>query len=192
MIAIVKYNAGNIKSVKNALTRLGFESIITDNPDELLKADKVIFPGVGEASSAMTYLKERGLDKTIISLRQPVLGICLGLQLMCRHTEERDTECLGIFDTDVKLFPPVDKIPHMGWNNFFTLRGDLYKGISLDDDVYYVHSYYPEISACTSATCDYIVPFSASMQSENFYATQYHPEKSAGVGEKILQNFLEI
>jgi len=192
MIAIVKYNAGNIKSVKNALTRLGHESIITDNPDELLKADKVIFPGVGEASSAMTYLKERGLDKTIISLRQPVLGICLGLQLMCRHTEEGDTECLGIFDTDVKLFPPVDKIPHMGWNNFFTLRGDLYKGISLDDDVYYVHSYYPEISSCTSATCDYIVPFSASMQSENFYATQYHPEKSAGVGEKILQNFLEI
>lgn len=192
MIAIVKYNAGNIKSVQNALTRLGFESMITDNPDVLLKADKVIFPGVGEASSAMTYLKERGLDKTICSLRQPVLGICLGLQLMCRHTEEGDTECMGIFDTDVKLFPPVDKIPHMGWNNFFTVRGDLYKGISLEDDVYYVHSYYPEISAYTSATCDYIVPFSASMQNENFFATQYHPEKSADIGEKILQNFLEL
>lgn len=192
MIAILKYNAGNIKSVQNALTRLGYESIITDDPDELLSADKVIFPGVGEAGSAMKYLKERGLDKTIISLKQPVLGICLGLQLMCRHSEEADTQCLGIFDTDVRQFPPVDKIPHMGWNNFFTMRGELYKDILLEDDVYYVHSYYSEISSCTSATCDYIVPFSASMQSGNFFATQYHPEKSADVGEKILQNFLNL
>jgi len=192
MIAILKYNAGNIKSVQNALTRLGFESIITDNPAELINADKVIFPGVGEASSAMQYLTERGLDKTIISLKQPVLGICLGLQLMCRYSEEADTVCLGIFDTDVRLFPPVDKIPHMGWNNFLTMRGDLFNGIEPDDDVYYVHSYYAEISSCTSATCDYILPFSASMNRENFYATQFHPEKSADIGEKILQNFLEL
>ena len=192
MIAILKYNAGNIKSVQNALTRLGYESIITDNPAGLINADKVIFPGVGEAGSAMQYLKERGLDRTIISLKQPVLGICLGLQLMCGHSEEADTQCLGIFDTRVRLFPPADKIPHMGWNNFFTMRGDLYKGVSLKDDVYYVHSYYAEVSSCTSATCDYILPFSASMQSENFYATQFHPEKSADKGEKILKNFLEL
>jgi glutamine amidotransferase len=192
MIAILKYNAGNIKSVQNALSRLGYESIITDNPEELKAADKVIFPGVGEAGSAMKYLKERGLDKTIIALTQPVLGICLGLQLLCRYSEEADTECLGIFETDVKRFPSVDKIPHMGWNNFFTLKGDLFKGISLSDDVYYVHSYYPEISSCTSATCDYILPFSAAMQKNNFYATQFHPEKSAYIGEKILHNFLNI
>jgi len=192
MIAILKYNAGNIKSVQNALTRLGYKSIITDDPVELSKADKVIFPGVGEASSAMQYLKVRGLDTTIRSLKQPVLGICLGLQLMCRFSEEANTECIGIFDTDVRLFPPVDKIPHMGWNNFLTLRGDLFKNISVDDDVYYVHSYYAEISSCTSATCDYILPFSAAMNRDNFYATQFHPEKSAEVGEKILKNFLEL
>jgi glutamine amidotransferase len=192
MIAILKYNAGNIKSVGNALTRLHYESIITDDPSELLNADKVIFPGVGEASSAIQYLKERGLDKTIVSLRQPVLGICLGLQLLCRYSEEADTRCLGIFDADVRLFPPVDKIPHMGWNNFLTMKGDLFKGVSLENDVYYVHSYYAEISSCTSATCDYILPFSASMHRDNFYATQFHPEKSAEIGEKILRNFLEL
>jgi len=192
MIAILKYNAGNIKSVQNALTRLGYKSIITDNPAELTKADKVIFPGVGEASSAIQYLKERGLDRTIISLKQPVLGICLGLQLMCRFSEERETKCLGIFDADVKLFPPVDKIPHMGWNNCLTMKGDLFKGITDDDDLYYVHSYYAEISSSTIATCEYIVPFSAAMQKENFYATQFHPEKSAEKGEKILKNFLEL
>jgi glutamine amidotransferase len=192
MIAIVKYNAGNIKSVRNALTRLGFESIITDDPGELSNADKVIFPGVGEASSAMQYLRERGLDNTIKSLKQPVLGICLGLQLMCRFTEEANTQCLGIFDSDVRLFPPVDKIPHMGWNNFLTLRGELFKDVAPEDDVYYVHSYYAEISSCTSATCDYILPFSASMTKDNFYATQFHPEKSAAVGEKILRNFLKL
>jgi imidazole glycerol-phosphate synthase subunit HisH len=192
MIAILKYNAGNIKSVQNALTRLGYDSTITDDPTELMKADKIIFPGVGEASSAMKYLKERGLDKTIVSLKHPVLGICLGLQLMCRYSEENSTECLGIFDSDVRLFPPIDKIPHMGWNSFLTIKGDLYKGVDLEDDVYYVHSYYAEISSCTSATCDYILPFSASMQNKNFYATQFHPEKSAGIGERILQNFLEL
>jgi glutamine amidotransferase len=192
MIAILKYGAGNIKSVQNALTRLGYDSIITDDPTELRSADKVIIPGVGEAGSVMKYLHERGLDKIIISLKQPVFGICLGLQLLCRHSEEADTKCLGIFDTNVKLFPPLDKIPHTGWNNFLMMKGSLYKGISLEDDVYYVHSYYTEISSCTSATCDYILPFSASMQKDNFYATQYHPEKSADVGEKILQNFLEL
>jgi glutamine amidotransferase len=178
--------------VKNALNRLGYASIITDDPSELINANKVIFPGVGEASSAMIYLKERGLDKTISSLRQPVLGICLGLQLMCSHSEEGDTKCLGIFDAGVRLFPPVDKIPHMGWNNFLTMKGDLFKGLTIEDDLYYVHSYYPEISACTLATCDYILPFSAAMQKDNFYATQFHPEKSAETGEKILRNFLEL
>ncbi len=192
MIAILKYNAGNIRSVSNALTRLGYESIITDDPEEIINAHKVIFPGVGEASSAMRYLRERGLDKTIISLKQPVLGICLGLQLMCRHSEENNTECLGIFDASVKLFPPMEKIPHMGWNNFLTKKGDLFNGVSPDDDVYFVHSYYAEISSCTIATCDYILPFSSAMQKNNFYATQFHPEKSATVGEKILQNFLKL
>jgi glutamine amidotransferase len=192
MIAILKYNAGNIMSVKNALNRLGYESIITDNPEELMRADKVIFPGVGEASSAMRYLKERGLDNTIISLKQPVLGICLGMQLLCRHSEEADTLCLGIFDSEVRLFPPVDKIPHMGWNNFFTLKGDLFRGVTPEDDVYFVHSYYPEISIFTTATCDYILPFSAAMEKDNFYATQFHPEKSADIGEIILQNFLNL
>jgi len=135
MIAILKYNAGNIKSVQNALNRLGYKSTITDDPDELLNADKVIFPGVGEASTAINYLKERGLDRIITGLKQPVLGICLGLQLMCSHTEEGDTKCLGIFDTEVKLFPPVDKIPHMGWNNFLSLKGNLFRGISFSDDL---------------------------------------------------------
>ncbi len=192
MIAILKYNAGNIKSVGNSLARLGYESIITDNPEDLINADKVIFPGVGEASSAMKYLKERGLDKTLLSLKNPVLGICLGLQLMCRFTEEGDTECMGIFDTSVKMFPPLDKIPHMGWNNFLTLRGSLFKGISTHDDVYYVHSYYAEVCSDTSATCEYILPFSSSLQNGNFYATQFHPEKSAETGEKIIRNFLEL
>jgi len=157
-----------------------------------MNAPKVIFPGVGEAGSAMRYLTERGLDKTILSLKQPVLGICLGMQLMCRYSEEGDTNCLGIFESDVKLFPPAEKIPHMGWNNFLTLKGDLFKGISADDDVYYVHSYYSEICSSTTATCDYVLPFSASMQKDNFYATQFHPEKSAEVGERILKNFLEL
>ena len=192
MIAIVKYSAGNIKSVQNALIRLGYKSIITDDPSELINAEKVIFPGVGEASSAMLYLRERGLDRTIISLKQPVLGICLGLQLMCRFSEEGETKCLGVFDTDVRLFPPVDKIPHMGWNNCLTMKGDLFKGLTINDDLYYVHSYYAEISTCTVATCDYILPFSAAMQQGNFYATQFHPEKSAETGEKILKNFLEL
>jgi glutamine amidotransferase len=192
MIAILKYNAGNIKSVQNALKRMNFESVITDDPDELRKADKVIIPGVGEASTAMKYLSERNLDKVLVSLTNPVLGICLGLQLMCRFSEEGNTKCMGIFNADVKLFPPVDKIPHMGWNNFLTLKGDLFKGVSANQDVYFVHSYYAEICHETAATCEYILPFSSALQKGNFYATQFHPEKSAAVGEKILKNFLAI
>lgn len=192
MIAILKYNAGNIKSVRNAITRLGFESIITDDPAEIERAEKVILPGVGEAGSAMKYLRERKLDSTLISLEQPVLGICLGLQLMCRFSEESKTKCLGIFGAEVKLFPPVDKVPHMGWNNFLTLKGSLFKGIKASEDVYYVHSYYAEVCSDTSATCEYILPFSAAMHKNNFYATQFHPEKSADTGEKILKNFLTL
>jgi len=192
MIAIVKYNAGNIKSVKNALDRLGYESIITDDPNLLSSADKVIFPGVGEASSAIQYLKDKNLDKAIMSLKQPVLGICLGLQLMCRYSEEGNTTCLGIYNTEVRLFPAVDKVPHMGWNNCMTLKGDLFSNITVEDDLYFVHSYYAEISQFTMATCDYIVPFSSAMQKDNFYATQFHPEKSAGPGEIILKNFLRL
>jgi glutamine amidotransferase len=192
MIAIIKYNAGNIKSVQNALNRLGHENIITDDPAEIMGADKVIFPGVGEASSAMKYLRSKGLDETIVSLKKPVLGICLGLQLLCAFSEEGKTRCLGIFDSDVRLFPPLDKIPHMGWDNFLSIKGELFNGIDPDEDVYYVHSYFAEISSCTSAICEYILPFSAAMESENFYATQFHPEKSAGIGEKILQNFLNL
>lgn len=192
MIAIIKYNAGNIRSVQNALERLGCSSVITDDKKEIISADKVIFPGVGEAGTAMRYLREKELDKLIISLKQPVLGICLGQQLMCRYSEEGDTECMGIFDSDVRLFPQVDTVPHMGWNNFFSLKGVLFEGISAGDNVYYVHSYYPEISSCTTAVCDYILPFSAAMQKDNFYATQFHPEKSAETGERILKNFLEL
>jgi glutamine amidotransferase len=192
MISILKYNAGNIKSVQNALNSLGYKSVITDDPKVLMNSEKIIFPGVGEAGSAMKYLRERGLEEIIISLKQPVLGICLGLQLMCRHTEEGNTKCMGIFNADVKLFPKSDKVPHMGWNNFLSIKGELFEGIQPENDVYYVHSYYAEISSCTSSTCNYILPFSASMKYKNFYATQFHPEKSAGIGQIILQNFLKL
>lgn len=192
MIAILKYNAGNILSVKNALDRLGYYSKVTDDREEILSAGKVIIPGVGEASSAMRYLKDRGLDRIILGLEQPVLGICLGLQLMCRYSDEGSIMCLGIFDSTVKKFPPFDKVPHMGWNSFSALKGELFKGINAGDDVYYVHSYYAEIAPCTVAICDYVLPFSAAMKRNNFYATQFHPEKSAGTGVRILKNFLEL
>ena len=192
MIAIIKYNAGNIRSVQNGLKRLGQESVITDDPEEIRRAEKVIFPGVGEASTAMGYLRKHGLDKLLVSLRQPVLGICLGQQLMCKHSEEGNTDCLGIFDTNVKLFPSADIVPHMGWNNLTHLKGDLFRGIGENDDFYFVHSYYAEMCEDTAAQCGYIMPFSASLNRGNFYATQFHPEKSAFVGEKILKNFLAL
>lgn len=192
MIAIIKYNAGNIASVQNALNRLCYASIITDDKNEILKADKVIFPGVGEASSAMKYLKEKGLDKIILSVKKPFLGICLGLQLMCEYSEEGNTECLGIFNCTVKEFPKTEKVPHMGWNNLSETKSNLFEGIEANKDLYFVHSFYAEISKQTVAKCDYIEPFSAAMQKENFYATQFHPEKSADVGEQILKNFLAL
>jgi imidazole glycerol-phosphate synthase subunit HisH len=192
MIAIVRYNAGNIKSVQNSVSRLGYESVITDNKDDLLAADKVILPGVGEASSAMNYLRERQLDEVIVSLTRPVLGICLGLQLLCLNSEEGNTKCLGVFDTHVKKLPPEGKVPHTGWNNFTWLQSDLLDGIDANDDVYYVHSYYSGICRYTTAVCDYILPFSAALQKGNFYAVQFHPEKSSTIGEKVMKNFLEL
>ncbi|OSY89160.1 imidazole glycerol phosphate synthase [Tenacibaculum holothuriorum] len=193
MIAIIQYNAGNIRSVQNAISRLGYKSIITDNPEEIKKADKVIFPGVGEASSAMNYLKERKLDEVILSLKQPVLGICLGLQLLCKSSEEGSTTCLGVFNTQTKQFPPKDKVPHIGWNNFSELKvSPLLAGINLTDDVYYVHGYYAEPCNETVATCNYIKEFSSVMQKDNFYAMQFHPERSASVGEQLLKNFLTL
>lgn len=192
MIAIIKYNAGNIRSVQNALSRLGYESIVTDDLEQIKATEKVIFPGVGEASSAMKYLEARGLDSCIKSLKQPVLAICLGLQLMCKFSEEGNTNCLGIFNVDVKIFPPKNIVPHMGWNNFTQLNGKLFDGVKLSDDVYFVHTFYAERSEDTTAECQYILPFSAAMNKNNFYATQFHPEKSADVGEQILKNFLEL
>lgn len=192
MIAIIQYNAGNILSVKNALNRLGYESVITDDIQILQDAEKIIFPGVGEAGSAMKYLRKKELDKFILNSKQPFLGICLGLQLMCKYSEEGNTSCLGIFDTNVRRFPASDIVPHMGWNNFKSISGNLMKGISLNHDVYYVHSYYAELSKHTIASCEYIVPFSASMNYQNYYATQFHPEKSGDIGEIILNNFIQL
>lgn len=192
MIAIVKYNAGNIRSVKNALDRLDVQSIITDNAQELASAEKVIFPGVGEASTAMAYLKKRGLDKVLKSLTQPFLGICLGMQLMCKHSEENDTNCLGIFEEKVTLFPREEIVPHMGWNEFISCSSPLFEGISTLENMYFVHSYFAETGAHTIATTDYIKPFSAALQKDNFYGVQFHPEKSAKVGEQLLKNFLAL
>ncbi len=192
MIAIIDYNAGNISSVQNALNRLGYESIITRNHNEILAADKVILPGVGEASSAMKYLEEYNLVELIKNIKKPFLGICLGMQLMCNHSEEGNAECLGIFDCDVKLFPPKEKVPHMGWNELTNLKGDLFKKLRENDEMYFVHSYYAEICENTVAECNYITPFSAALQKDNFYAAQFHPEKSAEIGEQLLKNFLEL
>ncbi len=192
MITIIKYNAGNIKSVMNALKRLNTDCVVTDDQSLIQSADKVIFPGVGEASSAMAYLKERNLDVVLKNLTQPMLGICLGLQLMCEYSEEGDTKCLGIFETKVQKFPAKDIVPHMGWNDLSETKGDLFTNVSSSENLYFVHSYYADVYKETTATCDYIVPFSAALQKDNFYATQFHPEKSASVGEKILQNFLSL
>lgn len=192
MIAIIKYNGGNVNSVQNALNRLNAESIITDDFELIQKADKVIFPGVGEASSTMNLLKEKGLDKLIPNLKQPVLGICLGMQLMCKNNEEGDTEGLGIFDINVKKFPPKDIVPHMGWNTISEIKSPLFSGIEKENDLYFVHSYYCELSEYTTSVCDYILPFSASLQKDNFFATQFHPEKSGKIGNELLNNFLKL
>lgn len=192
MIAILKYNAGNIKSVQNALSRLGYESIITNDPQQLLESDKLIFPGVGEASSAMQYLRERDLDQVLLKLNQPVLGICLGLQLMCEFSDEGNTEGLGIFKTQVKKFPSSQIVPHMGWNEVEMNKSPLMAVQNHYKDYYFVHSFYAEVCEDTVAICNYGQAFSAALQKDNFYATQFHPEKSAKAGESILQNFLSL
>ncbi len=200
-VAIIKYNAGNVQSVLYALQRLGVNAVVTDNHEEIAAAEKVIFPGVGNAGSAMQYLKATGLDELIISLKQPVLGICLGLQLLCHSSEEGNTKCLGIFDAEVKKFDPSVfqnknlvpvKIPHMGWNNIYKLSSPLMKDVAENSFVYYVHSYYAELSSQTIAVTDYELPFSAALHKDNFYGVQFHSEKSATTGEQILSNFLKI
>jgi imidazole glycerol-phosphate synthase subunit HisH len=192
-LAIIKYNAGNIQSVSFALERLGVDFSITDNTEEIQKADKVIFPGVGEASTTMNYLRSKKLDQLIVSLRQPLLGICLGMQLMCKYSEENDTQCLGIFDEPVKRFIPQGdfKVPHMGWNNLALSQGWLDPAIE-KKYAYFVHSYYVPVNQFTSAVTDYINPFSAAMHQDNFYAVQFHPEKSALAGELVLKSFLSV
>lgn len=194
-IAIVKYNAGNIRSVIGALNRLGVNPVLTDKEELLRSADKVIFPGVGEASTTMEYLRAHGLDRIIKDLKQPVLGICLGQQLMCSRSEEGNTDCLGIFDVPVLKFQPEkheDKVPHMGWNTIETTKDGLFKGFAKPEYVYFVHSFYVPVCEWTAAKTDYILPFSASLHKGNFYATQFHPEKSGTTGECILKNFLDI
>jgi glutamine amidotransferase len=191
-VAVIKYNAGNIRSVSFALERLNISFTVTDNPEEISSADKVIFPGVGEASSTMEYLRSRKLDSLIVNLQQPVLGICLGMQLMCRHSEENNTACLGIFDETVKLFSPTleMKVPHMGWNELKSVNGWLHPSLE-NKHSYFVHSYYVPVNDRTTATTEYLTPFSAAMQKNNFYAVQFHPEKSAEVGENVLKCFLK-
>lgn len=197
-IVIIRYNAGNIESVSNALKRLGVEAEITADAGAIRDAGKVIFPGVGEARSTMEYLRRHHLDELIVSLTQPVLGICLGLQLMCSHSEEGDTPCLGIFDEKVKRFVPepgqefVTKVPHMGWNALTNVKDGLFSKGHENNYVYFVHSFYAGLGEHTAATCNYIVPFSAALQKDNFYATQFHPEKSGPAGAAILQNFLNL
>jgi imidazole glycerol-phosphate synthase subunit HisH len=190
---IIKYNAGNVQSVMYALDRIGVDYLWTDDESEIRTADRVIFPGVGEASTAMAYIKEKGLDKVIPTLKQPVLGTCVGMQLMCRHSEENDTTCLGIFDIDVKRFKSdTYKVPHVGWNNIYDFKSPLTEGLSESSFMYFVHSFYAEISPETVAQCDYIQPFSAMLQKDNFHAAQFHTEISGKEGQLILENFLKI
>ncbi len=193
-VAIVKYNAGNVYSVVNALKRLGIEPLLTDNAEELMKADRVLFPGQGEARGAMEYLKTRRLDEVIRSLQQPVLGICVGQQLLCRHSEEGDVDCIGVFNAEVRRFQPEkheEKVPCMGWNRLYDTKSPLMQGIE-GGYVYFVHSYYVPLCKETIATADYIQPYSAAMHKDNFYACQFHPEKSGKVGEQIIKNFLAL
>ena len=197
-IVIIKYNAGNIRSVDFALQRLGVSALITDDHEQIRSADRVIFPGVGEASTTMSFLKSHKLDSLICDLKQPVLGVCLGLQLMCTHSEEGDTTCLGIFPEKVRKFVTnsdqsnIFKIPHMGWNSVSGVKTPLFHGISEEDYFYFVHSYYATTGEDTAATCNYLVPFSASLQRDNFYATQFHPEKSGLTGARLLGNFINL
>jgi len=191
-VVIIKYNAGNIRSVGFALERLGIHAEITDDFESIRKADKVIFPGVGEAGTTMKYLKENGLDVIIKDLKQPVLGICLGQQLMCNHSEEGNTDCIGIFDVPVLKFPPLLKVPHMGWNSLLETQGDIFKEIPEGSYVYFVHSYYTPLCENTAASCDYITRFSAALQKDNFFATQFHPEKSGDTGHLILKKFINL
>jgi imidazole glycerol-phosphate synthase subunit HisH len=191
-IAIIKYNAGNVQSVQFALNRLGVEAEVTDDIELIQNADKIIFPGVGHANTAMQYLKAKNLDKIIMELKQPVLGICLGMQLMCNHSAEGDTTCLGIFNTDIKKFEsPVLKVPQIGWNNIYDYQSVLFDGLEEAAFIYTVHSYYAAVSKNTVAKTDYILPYSAALQKDNFYGVQFHPEKSGEVGEKILKNFIQ-
>lgn len=194
-VAVVKYNAGNIYSVLSALRRLGVDPILTDDAETLQKADRVLFPGQGHARITMDYLRNHNLDKLIRNLRQPVLGICVGQQLLCRHSEEGDADCIGVFDVDVKRFAPQkheDKVPAMGWNKLYDLKSPLFEGLTDEDFVYFVHSYYVPTCEWTVAKADYILPYSAALQRDNFYACQFHPEKSGRVGETIIENFLKI
>jgi glutamine amidotransferase len=195
-IVIIKYNAGNIQSVLFALERIDASAEVTDDPERIQGADKVIFPGVGEASSAMNYLKERKLDALIRNLNQPVLGVCLGMQLLCRHSEENDTECLGIFSEQVKKFQPSPgqslKVPQTGWNNIYDLKSALFTGIAENSFCYCVHGYYAGLGETTIAKTDYVQPYSSALHRGNFYGVQFHPEKSASVGENILRNFIQL
>lgn len=189
-ITIIDYNAGNVQSVHFALQRIGYEANITSDLSEIKNSDKVIFPGVGQAGSTMQYLKQKKLDKLIPQLKQPVLGICLGMQLLCSFTEEAQTKCLDVFPNKVKLFKGEKKIPHVGWNSIGNLKGSLFRNIDGNPYVYFVHSYYAEILADTVATCNYMGNFSAAIQKDNFFALQFHPEKSGDVGQQILKNFI--
>jgi glutamine amidotransferase len=190
---VVKYNAGNITSVEFALKRIGVNAEITDDVEKIKSADKVLFPGVGEASSAMSFLKEKNLDQVIRELKQPVLGICLGMQLMCDYSEEGETNCLGIFNKKIKHFGSKElKVPQIGWNNIFDLKSPLFKNVKNDAFVYFVHGYYAELGENTIATTDYILKYSSALHKNNFFGVQFHPEKSGDIGEQILKNFIEL
>lgn len=191
-VVIIKYNAGNVQSVNYALQRLNISATLTDNAEEILSADKIIFPGVGAAAPAMNYLKEKNLDAIIKNIKQPFFGVCLGMQLLCNHSEEGDTKCLGVFNQSVKKFASKEKIPQMGWNNIYDLKSPLFKDVDENAYMYFVHSYYVELSEFTVAKTSYMTEYSAALQKNNFYAVQFHPEKSSSAGEKILKNFIEL